>query len=72
MLVIGGGIAGLTAAWHAIGRGLSTALLEAMPIYGGQVATVAAVEGLPMVGAVSGPELATALVDAIRDGAALI
>lgn len=72
MLIVGGGIAGLTAAWHAVGRGFSTALIEALAIYGGQVATVAAVEGLPMVQAASGPELATALVDAIRDGAVLL
>jgi thioredoxin reductase (NADPH) len=72
VLIIGGGIAGLMAAWHAVGRGLATALLETMPLYGGQVATVAAVEGLPMARATSGTQLATALVDAIRDGAALL
>ena len=40
VIVIGGGIAGLTAAWHASRRGLSVALIEAQPACGGQVGTV--------------------------------
>jgi thioredoxin reductase (NADPH) len=66
LLVIGGGIAGLTAALHGISRGLSTVLLEEQVVFGGQVATVASVEGLPMAAPASGVDLATALVDAAR------
>ena len=72
LLVIGGGIAGLTAAMHGLSRGLSTVLLEEQVVFGGQVATVAAVEGLPMAAPASGVDLATVLVDALRAGGATI
>ena len=67
LLVIGGGIAGLTAALHGVRRGLSTALVESEAVYGGQVATAASVEGLPIAHPTSGVDLATALLDAARE-----
>lgn len=70
--VVGGGIAGLTAALHAVGRGLSTVLIEAGPVYGGQVATVASVEGLPMTRPTSGVDLSTAMAEAVREGARMM
>ena len=66
VLVIGGGIAGLTAAWAAARRGFATALLEEAPLFGGQVANVEALEGFPTVSETSGTALASALVDACR------
>ena len=68
LLVIGGGVAGLTAALHGMQRGLSTALLEGEVVFGGQVATVASVEGLPMAQPTSGVDLASALLEAVRAG----
>lgn len=59
--VVGGGIAGLTAAWQATRRGLSVALFEPQPGYGGQVATVAALDDWPAVGPTSGVELAASM-----------
>ncbi len=68
LLVIGGGIAGLTAALHGMQRGLSTLLLEPEAVLGGQIATVASVEGLPLPQTTSGVDLAMGLVDALRTG----
>ncbi len=72
LLVIGGGIAGLTAALHGMRRGLSTALLEAEMVFGGQVATVASVEGMPLAQPCSGVDLATSMVEALRGGGATL
>ena len=73
VLVIGGGMAGLTAAWHAAQRGLATALIEGEISYGGQVATVNVLSGWPAVEDVSGYALATAVAEqARRQGAELI
>lgn len=58
VVVVGGGIGGLAAAWYCARRGLPTALLEAEGILGGQVATVNALDDWPAVGEVSGVELA--------------
>ncbi len=65
LVVIGGGIAGLTAAWHAMRRGLATALFEPGPGYGGQVATVNVLDDWPATGPVSGVELAASLANAL-------
>ncbi|MDA0656826.1 MAG: FAD-dependent oxidoreductase [Proteobacteria bacterium] len=46
ILVIGGGMSGLTAAMAAARLGKMTALLETLPMYGGQIANVEEVEGL--------------------------
>jgi len=59
--IIGGGIAGLTAAWHAVRRGLAPCLFEPQPGYGGQVATVNELDDWPAIGPVSGVELAAGL-----------
>lgn len=59
--IVGGGIAGLTAAWHAVRRGLAPCLFEPQPGYGGQVATVNEIDDWPATGAVSGVELASSL-----------
>jgi len=66
VVVVGGGIAGLTAAWYAARRGLATALFESQPNCGGQVATVNVLDDWPSVGESSGVELAAALVDKLR------
>lgn len=65
-VVIGGGIAGLTAAWHASRRGLSVALFEAQPGCGGQVGTVNVIDDWPAAGTASGVELAAALVEKLH------
>ena len=62
LVVIGAGIAGLTAAWHALRRGLATTLFEVQPSCGGQVGTVNALDDWPATGPVSGVELAAAMV----------
>ena len=65
-MVVGGGIAGLTAAWYAARRGLATVLFESQPNCGGQVATVNVLDDWPSAGESSGVELAAALVDKLR------
>jgi len=59
--IVGGGIAGLTAAWHAMRRGMAPCLFEPQPGFGGQVATVNHIDDWPATGAVSGVELAAGL-----------
>ena len=61
VIIIGGGMAGLTAAWQASRRGLSAALFEAQPACGGQVATVNELDDVPSTAKISGPELASSL-----------
>ena len=73
VLVVGAGIAGLTAAWHAALRGLSVAVLEGEHGVGGQVATVNVLSGWPSTGDVAGHALAAALVQRLRgEGAELM
>lgn len=66
VLVIGGGVSGLTAAQHAARSGLSTALIEGAPLFGGQIATVEQIDGYPATGALSGVDLAVDLVERCR------
>jgi thioredoxin reductase (NADPH) len=66
LLVIGGGMTGLTAACHAARCGVGVALLEALPLFGGQIANVEEVEGYPAAGAVSGIALAVDLIEKCR------
>ncbi len=66
VVVVGGGIAGLTAAWYAARRGLATALFESQPSCGGQIATVNVLDDWPSLGETSGVELAAALVDKLH------
>ena len=63
VLIIGGGIAGLTAAHHAALRGASVACVEG-ELYGGLVANVGEIDGYPSVEKASGTELADAMVRA--------
>ncbi|HZN24029.1 MAG TPA: FAD-dependent oxidoreductase [Burkholderiales bacterium] len=63
VVVVGGGIGGLTAAWYCARRGLPTALLEAEGMLGGQVATVNTLDDWPATGEVSGVELANGMLE---------
>ena len=64
--VIGGGLAGLSAARHAARLGRLVTLFEATGLYGGQVATIDEVEGLPAPGKFSGQDLAIHLLEEAR------
>jgi thioredoxin reductase (NADPH) len=61
VVVVGGGMGGLTAAWYTARRGLPTALLESEGVLGGQVATVNTLDDWPATEEVSGSELASAM-----------
>jgi thioredoxin reductase (NADPH) len=61
--VIGGGLAGLSAARHAARLGRLVTLFEGSGLYGGQVATVGHVEGMPLPGRFSGQAIAMALLE---------
>ena len=63
LTVIGGGATGLAAAHHAARSGQAVLLFEPSGIYGGQIATIAQVEGLPIPGEVSGQAIAIDLVE---------
>lgn len=63
--VLGGGIAGLTAALHAGRRGARVVLVEG-GLFGGLVANVGAIDGFPAVQPPSGMELAMALLEQVR------
>jgi thioredoxin reductase (NADPH) len=69
VVVVGGGIGGLTAAWYCARRGLPTALLESTGMLGGQVATVNALDDWPATGEVSGVELANAMNERLANNA---
>jgi thioredoxin reductase (NADPH) len=69
VVVVGGGIGGLTAAWYAARRGLPTAVLEAQGLLGGQVATVNALDDWPSTSEVSGVELASAMREKLDNNA---
>ena len=64
--VIGGGLAGLSAARHAARLGRLVTLFEGSGLYGGQVATVGHVDGLPVPGDFSGQDLAVPLLEQAR------
>lgn len=64
--VIGGGLAGLAAARHAVRLGRLVTLFEGTGMYGGQVATVDHVAGLPIPGEYSGQDLAMAMLEEAR------
>ncbi len=67
LIVIGAGMAGLTAAHHAARCGLSVSLCEATPLYGGQIVNVEAIDGYPSVGEVPGIALAIDLLEKGRE-----
>jgi thioredoxin reductase (NADPH) len=64
--VIGGGLAGLSAARHAARLGRLVTLFEGTGLYGGQVATVHEVDGLATPGHFSGQDLAIHLLEDAR------
>lgn len=64
--VIGGGLAGLSAARHAARLGRLVTLFEGSGIFGGQVATTSEVDGLPVPGTFSGQDLAIHLLEDAR------
>ncbi len=61
--VIGGGLAGLAAARHAARLGRLVTLFESSGMWGGQVATVDHVDGLPIPGEFSGQSLAIPMLE---------
>ena len=65
VLVIGGGLAGLTAARLAAERGLSVAALDEGGHMGGLVMNVGRVDGFPAADGASGVELAAAALEAL-------
>lgn len=67
VLVIGGGLAGLTAAHHAALRGLSVACIDEGGHMGGLVMNVSKIDGYPTMGSVGGAELAARQLEAILD-----
>jgi thioredoxin reductase (NADPH) len=64
--VIGGGLAGLTAAAHAARLGHFVTLFEASYMYGGQVATILDVDGMMLPGTFSGQDIAIHLLEEAR------
>ncbi|MCB2078353.1 MAG: FAD-dependent oxidoreductase [Novosphingobium sp.] len=64
--VIGGGLAGLSAAYHAARLGRLVTLFEGTGMYGGQVATVEEVDGLGVPGHFTGQDVAINLLDQAR------
>jgi thioredoxin reductase (NADPH) len=67
--VIGGGLAGLSAARHAVRLGRLVTLFEDSGLYGGILATVGEVDGLPVPGNFSGQDLAIHLLQDARKAA---
>jgi len=64
--IIGGGLAGLSAARHAARLGRLVTLFEVSGLYGGLVATVSEVDGLAVPGKFSGQDLAIHLLQEAR------
>ncbi len=64
--VIGGGLAGLSAACHATRLGRSVTLFESTGLYGGLVATIHEVDGLAVPGHFSGQDIAIHLLEQAR------
>ena len=67
--VIGGGLAGLSAARHAARLGRLVTLFEGSVLFGGLVATIGEVDGIPVPGKFSGQELAMHLLEDARKAA---
>jgi thioredoxin reductase (NADPH) len=70
--VIGGGLAGLCAARHAARLGHLVTLFEGSVLFGGLVATIGEVDGLPVPGTFSGQDLAIHLLEDARKAAVQI
>jgi thioredoxin reductase (NADPH) len=69
VVVIGGGLAGLSAARHAARLGRLVTLFEGSGLFGGLVATIGEVDGLPIPGKFSGQDLAIHLLEDARKAA---
>src|SRR5687768_11927279 len=69
VVVVGGGIGGLTAAWYTARRGLPTALIESEGLLGGQIATVNVLDDWPSTKEESGVELATSMASKLENNA---
>ena len=67
--VIGGGLAGLSAARHAARLGRLVTLFEGSALFGGLVATIGEVDGMPVPGKFSGQDLAIHLLADARKAA---
>src|SRR5262249_16417960 len=67
--VIGGGLAGLAAARHAARLGRLVTLFERSGLFGGLVATIDEVDGIPVPGKFSGQDLAIHLLEDARKAA---
>ena len=65
--VIGGGLAGLTAAVQAAAAGASVVSFEGEPLYGGLVANIGRLDDYPAQGAVAGASLADGLLERARN-----
>ena len=70
--VVGGGLAGLCAARHAVRLGRLVTLFEGSGLFGGLVATVGEIDGLPFAGKFSGQDLAIHLLEDARKAAVRI
>jgi thioredoxin reductase (NADPH) len=70
--VIGGGLAGLSAARHAARLGRLVTLFERSGLFGGLVATIDEVDGIPVPGKFSGQDLAIHLLEDARKAAVQI
>jgi len=70
--VIGGGLAGLSAACHMARLGRMVTLFESSYMFGGLVATVDEVHGLPVPGKFTGQDLAIHLLEDARKAAVQI
>ncbi|MBT6274490.1 MAG: FAD-dependent oxidoreductase, partial [Chromatiales bacterium] len=66
VLVIGAGVSGLTAAWHAASNGLRVGVLEP-ELAGGLLTNVTPIDGFPAMQPLGGAELCANLEGAIRD-----
>src|SRR5688572_2674273 len=69
VVVVGGGIGGLAAAWYSSRRGLPTAVIEAEGLLGGQVATVNELDDWPSTKEESGVELAISMASKLENNA---
>lgn len=67
VVVIGGGISGLSAAYHAAIRGVDVACIEGSAIFGGLLTNVGSVDDMPGFGGVAGAAVADTLVTQCKD-----